>query len=375
MRANNVLGIIFSNAYDQVLSEITSLRAMGSVPFCSRYRLIDFPLSSMVNCGITKVGIVTKSNYQSLMDHLGTGKPWDLSRKREGMFILPPFHSQHSGLFKGKIQALEGVMNFITHSKEEYILFSDCNVVCNYDFKKLMKFHDEKDADISIICKHGVVPKLEHTMKFDMDETGRIRKIAVLGDEITDTEEIGNYCTNIILMRKSLLERLVKDAISLNYTSFAKDIFQRNVSKLKIYGLESEGFVEVIDGLQSYFDITRMLLKPENMKSLFDSQRPVFTKVRDEMPAIYGLGSKVSNSLVADGCVIDGEVENSVIFRGVRIAKGAVVKNSIIMQDSYISEGVHLDNVISDKLVVIKPGKVLSGASTYPMYIGKSIVI
>ena len=149
MRANNVLGIIFSNAYDSALSEITSLRAMGSVPFCSRYRLIDFPLSSMVNSGISKVGIITKSNYQSLMDHLGTGKPWDLSRKREGMFILPPFHEAQSGVYKGKISALEGISKFLQYSKEEYVILSDCNVVYNINLKKLMKFHDEKDADIS----------------------------------------------------------------------------------------------------------------------------------------------------------------------------------------------------------------------------------
>lgn len=371
MRANNVLGIIFSNAYDSALSEITSLRAMGSVPFCSRYRLIDFPLSSMVNSGISKVGIITKSNYQSLMDHLGTGKPWDLSRKREGMFILPPFHEAQSGVYKGKISALEGISKFLQHSKEEYVILSDCNVVYNINLKKLMKFHDEKGADISIIYKEGKIPHLANMMCFDINEENRITGITVPDEP--DGE--GKYSGNIILMRKALLEKLITEARSLNLRSLEKDIFLKNVSRLKIFGLEAEGFFETIDSLQSYFDISRMLLEPKNMKALFDKHNPVFTKTRDDMPAIYGLESSVKNSLIADGCVIEGTVENSIVFRGARIAKGAVVKNCIVMQDSYISEGAQIENVIADKLVVLRPNKRLAGASTYPVYIGKDIVI
>ena len=371
MRANNVLGIIFSNAYDSALSEITSLRAMGSVPFCSRYRLIDFPLSSMVNSGISKVGIITKSNYQSLMDHLGTGKPWDLSRKREGMFILPPFHEAQTGIYKGKLSSLEGIAKFLQYSKEEYVILSDCNVVHNISMKKLMRFHDEKGADISIIYKNGKIPKLSNMMCFDMNEDGRITEITV-HDE---AEGEGNYSGNIILMKKALLEKLISEAKSLNLRSLERDVFLKNVNKLKIYGLEAEGFFETIDCLQSYFDVSRMLLDPANMKALFNKNYPIFTKTRDDMPAVYGLDSNVKNSLVADGCVIDGTVENSIIFRGARIAKGAVVKNCIVMQDAYISEGAQIENVIADKLVVLRPNKKLAGAETYPVYIGKDIVI
>lgn len=371
MRANNVLGILFSNAYDSALSEITSLRAMGSVPFCSRYRLIDFPLSSMVNSGISKVGIITKSNYQSLMDHLGTGKPWDLSRKREGMFILPPFHEAQTGIYKGKLSSLEGISKFLQLSKEEYVILSDCNVVHNISMKKLMRFHDEKGADISIVYKNGKIPKLSNMMCFDINEDSRITEITV-HDE---AEGEGKYSGNIILMRKVLLEKLISEAKSLNLRSLERDVFLKNVNKLKIYGLEAEGFFETIDSLQSYFDVSRMLLDPKNMKALFNKNYPIFTKTRDDMPAIYGLESNVKNSLVADGCVIEGTVENSIIFRGARIAKGAVVKNCIVMQDSYISEGAKIENVIADKLVVLRPNKKLAGAETYPVYIGKDIVI
>lgn len=371
MRANNVLGIIYSNAYDNALSEITHLRAMGSVPFCSRYRLIDFPLSNFVNCGITKVGIITKSNYQSLMDHLGTGKAWDLSRKREGMFILPPFHERNSGVIRHRIDALNGVQSFLEYSKEEFVLFSDCNVVCNYDLRKLIDFHTEKNADISIVYKNGAIPKLDNMMVFDIDSQGKIKNISLA----EQNSQEGNYSTNIIMMRKSLLERLLSQANSLNQKSFEKDILMKNVDKLNMYALEGEGYFETIDSLQGYFDISMKLLNGDNMKMLFDKNNPIYTKSRDKMPAIYGLGSDVKNSLIADGCIIDGTVENSVIFSGTRIAKGAHVKNCVIMQDCFISENANLECIIADKNVVIKPNKSLSSVPTYPVYIGKSITI
>jgi len=370
MRSNNVLGIIYSNAYDYALSEITNLRTMGSVPFCSRYRLIDFPLSNFVNCGISKVGIITNSNYQSLMDHLGTGKAWDLSRKREGMFLLPPFHENNSGTNSGRLEALGNIKNFLKYSKEEYVLLSDCNVICNYNLKNLMKFHKEKNADISIIYKHGTVPNLKDMMIFRHDDNGKVSEISIAEENFG----VADYSTNIILLRKSLLERLINETASLNLSSFERDVLQRNVSHLNIYALECDGFFETIDSLQSYYDINRKLLDRDNMKLLFN-KNPIYTKDRDDMPAIYGLGSNVKNSLIADGCVIDGEVENSIIFRGARIAKGAVVKNCVIMQDCFISENVKLNSVIADKNVVIKPEKNLSGALTYPVYIGKGITI
>lgn len=370
MRANNIIGIIYSNAYDYALSELTSLRAMSSVPFCSRYRFIDFPLSNFVNCGISKVGIITKSNYQSLMDHVGTGKVWDLSRKREGLYILPPFHGGLNTENKGRMQGLIGIKEFLAASKEEYVLFSDCNVICNYDLKKLIDFHTLKNADVTMVYKHGEVPKLHDIMELEHEKDGKISSITIAKEN-----DIADYCTNIILMRKSLLERLINEAVGLSLQSFAIDIIQRNVSKLNMYALECEGFFETVDSLQSYYDISMKLLDPENMKLLFDKEHPIYTKDRDDMPTIYGLGSNVHNSLLADGCVIDGTVENSIIFRGARIAKGAHIKNCIIMHNCYISENVNLECIITDKNVVVKPNNNLTGAVTYPVYIGKGITI
>ncbi len=370
MRAHDVLGIIYSNAYDSALSELTSLRTMGSVPFGGRYRLIDFALSNMVNCGISTVGVITKSNYRSLMDHLGTGKPWDLSRKRAGMFILPPFLSAGSGgVYRGRIEALNGSMGFISRSNEEFVIMCDCNVVCNLDFDNLIGTHAETGADITIAYKHGDAPKLDDMMTFTVNETGRITGAAL------NRRGEADYSLNIIVMRKALLERLINEAVGLNKSNFEQDIILENIGNLKIFGYKADGFSLMIDGLQSYFDISMNLLNSERRTSLFTPERPIYTKLRDDMPAIYGLGSNVKNCLVADGCKIEGEAENCILFRRVHIAKGAKVSNSIFMQDSFIGENANINCVISDKNAVIKPGKTLCGAENFPVFVGKGIVI
>lgn len=371
MTGKNIVGIIFSNAYDECLPELTGLRTMGSIPFAGRYRLIDFALSNMVNSGVEKVGVITKANYQSLMDHLGTGKPWDLSRKTEGMFLLPPFSTADASNNGDKIGSLKGIMGFINQSKEEYVLFSDCNSVFNVDIEELMDFHTEKNADITIAYKNGKAPALNDIIIMDIDADSKVTQVAV-GAHSDDNV---NYSLNVILMKKSLLERLMNEAISLNYNDFEADIIQRNVNKLNIYGFEFKGYATVIDSMKSYFNASMDLLNVDNCNELFNNERPVYTKIKDDMPATYGIGSKIKNSLVANGCIIEGEVENSIIYRGVRIEKGAVVKNSIVMHESFIAAGASLNYTIIDKMSAITPNKTLSGADNYPIYVGKGIVI
>ena len=371
MTGKNIVGIVFSNAYDECISELTGIRTMGSVPFASRYRLIDFTLSNMVNAGIEKVGVLTKSNYQSLMDHVGTGKPWDLSRKNDGLFILPPFSTNEAGGNADKLASLKGIMGFISRSNEEYVLLSDCNTVLNLDIEALTDYHTSKNADITIVYKNGKKPNLTDVVVLDMNAENKAEKISI--SPVTD--ENVNYSLDVIFMKKALLERLINDAISLNYKDFEADIIQGNIEKLNIYGYEATGYAATIESMESYFKVNMELLDMANCDDLFNADRPIYTKVRDDMPAIYGLGSSVKNSLVADGCIIEGTVENSILFRGVRVEKGAVVKNSIVMQDGFVAQNATLNCVVADKSVVITPNKTLSGAENYPVYIGKEIVI
>ena len=338
----------------------------------ARYRLIDFVLSNLVNSGVTKVGVITNSHYRSLMDHVGNGRPWDLARKVDGLYLLPPFnptHAEHDS--SNKLEVLGRISGFLKSCSEKYVLLSDANFICNIDLSEVFDFHSEKEADITIVYKKGTLPKLENMMALTVDENSKVKGIAV---NPQNTENV-NFSTNIILVRKALLESFVADALSAGSVNFEKDIIQKNVDHLNIYGYEFTGWGCEIDGVNSYFEANMALLNKDIRKDLFNKDRPIYTKVRNDMPVRYGVNSKVENSLIADGCIIEGTVKNCVIFRGVNIARGAVVENSIIMQDSVISENVKLNCVIMDKDSVVKPNKNLSGDKSYPFIIGKDIVI
>ena len=205
MAVKNVLGIIFSNAHDEALSELTAMRTMGSVPFAGRYRLIDFPLSSMVNAGIPQVGIITKSNYRSLMDHVGNGKPWDLSRKRGGLTLLPPFNTPETGIFKGKADALYGSISYISDSGMDYVVLCDTNVICNVDYDAMIKEHIAKNADITIAYANGLPPKIASATELVVDADGRITE-----DKFVDCYSADvNYSLKTMVIGRVLLERLL----------------------------------------------------------------------------------------------------------------------------------------------------------------------
>lgn len=371
MRGNNVMGVIFSNLHEELIREITDKRTMGSVPFGGRYRLIDFVLSNMVNSGINKVGVVTKRNYQSLMDHLGSGKAWDLSRRRDGLFILPPFgNSEHE--FTNRLETLRAIRGFLENSKEEYILLSDCDVVCNIDYQKAVDYHVQKQADVTIIYTQGAVPKKFHNpLVLNLDENNRVKELTVN----PQVENICNYAMNMFILKRELLLQLLAECASHNLSNFKRDMLQANVLKLQMYGYRFSGFTQIISSMNSYFEANMELMSPKARAELFHPKRPIYTKVRDDMPAKYGLGASVKNSLIANGCVIEGEVENCILFRGVRIAKGAKVSNSIIMQDTSIGGNCNINYVIADKDILIKDERTLMGFRSYPVYISKASIV
>jgi glucose-1-phosphate adenylyltransferase len=372
MRGNNVLGIIFSNINEEKIRELTEKRTLGSVPIGGRYRLIDFTLSNMVNSGINKVGVITKSNYQSLMDHLGAGKPWDLSRKRDGLFILPPFFGGNSNEFTNRIQTLDGISRFLADSKEDYILLSDCDVICNIDFKDVITFAQQKDADITMIYTRGKVPEnVTELAVLSLEPDGRIKDLII--DPNTSDEY--SFTFNMTLIKKDLLLKLVRECCSRNRSNFKKDLLQRNVSRYRMYGYQHKGYSHIISSMNEFYSANMELMKTDVREELFNSGRPIFTKVRDDMPAKYGLSSKVKNSTIGNGCVIEGEVENSVLFRGVHIEKGAKVSNCVIMQDTKVSSGSNIQYIITDKDVIIKEDRNLMGFESYPIYISKASIV
>ena len=373
-------GLIFSNIHDECLPELTRLRTMASVPFGGRYRLIDFPLSNMVNSGISKVGIITHYNYQSLLDHIGTGKDWDLARRSGGIKILPPFITAYdakatNSLYTTRLEALLGVTNFISRCTEDVIVLSDCDTICNIDLSKVLARHEETGADITVVTKRVTSDNYnaERHSVLVLDENDKIIDAA---EYSSDVKGAFNVSTNIMVITRRYLITVLNDAAAHGYTSFFRDIIAKNVGKADFRAYRFDGFYSLINNLPGYFETSMKLLDSEVREELFETQdRPVFTKVRNSAPTSYSSDAKVSNSIVADGCVIEGEVENCVIFRGVKVGKGTVVRNSILLQDTYVGENVTLNCVITDKNTVIRDGRNLSGHESMPFYIGKGIMV
>lgn len=370
MRGNNILGILFAYINEEKVPNLTKKRVMASVPFGGRYRLVDFTLSNMVNSGINKVGVITERNYQSLMDHLGSGKAWDLSRKREGLYLLPPFDADHSRT-DGKVESLDSIKRFIENSQEEYVMLADCDAVYNMNYKEVLTYHVQKDADLTVVYRHGDNAKNMRTGVLTLNEENTVTNFKILDNGATDSDiNMGIY-----ILKKDALLNLISTCISENILDFDRSVMFKCVKEMKVSAFEFTGTYYQITGRRPYFDTNMALMNSEVRKELFNPQRPIYTKVRDDMPAKYGLDSHVTNSIVADGCIIDGEVENCVLFRGVKIGKGSVVKNCVIMQDGIVGENVKMDYIITDKEVVIKDNTELKGAETYPTFIIKGTIV
>ena len=369
----NVLGLIFANMHDGAIHDLTKARTMGSVPFGGRYRFIDFTLSNMVNSGISEIGVITKANYQSLIDHLGSGREWDLTRKKGGLHILPPYGQVGSGMYRGRLEALSGVINFIRHSSAEYVILSDCDVITSMDFKKIIKAHEESGADITTVYSKSYYNSSDTSSKtvLNLDENNAVREV-LINPSITG---FSNVSLNIFILEKKFLETIVADAIARNLYSFEVGILQHKIDEFNIRGYEHNGHFSQIDSMLEFYEANMNLLRPEIRQELFSSYAPIYTKIRDESPAKYGINSMVKNSLIADGCIIEGEVENSILFRGVIVNKGATIKNSIIMQGTQVGGEAKIDHVITDKNVIIGDSRMLSGSPQYPVFIGKKVVV
>lgn len=365
----NVLGLVFANMHDTTLGDMTKNRTMGSVMFGGRYRLIDFPLSNMVNSGISEVGVITKSNYQSLLDHLGSAREWDLARKKGGLYILPPFGNVESTLYRGRIEALYGAMSFIKHSRAKYVILSDCDVVTNIDYEPIVAAHIESGADITAVAHTGVYSSedIKTSTVFNVDADKNVTSVLINPD-------ISGTCTtslNVFVMSMDFLIETVNDAMARGNVSFERNILQEKCRELKIKIYEYDNYFSKLNSPESYFKSNMALLEPENARKLFVPKRSIYTKVSDNAPVKYDLDSKVSNSLIADGCIIEGEVENSVLFRDVKVGKGAKVKNCILMQGTVVGDNAELNYLITDKNVSICENHILTSSPQYPMYVGK----
>ena len=378
VKANTkAMGIIFPNSFDALVSGMVDLRLMASLPFASRYRLVDFVLSSMSNCNIDNVAILPSRNYLSLMDHLGTGREWDLARKNGGVNIFPPFAENGSKVADGRVCSLANILRFLKEQSEKYVIMSDSNLAVNFDFNAMLAAHIESGADVTIAYNEQSLPKTflesedvnkDYYYSFDLED-GRVKEI-----NVNPTTGVHNLSLNIFVIERELLIKLVKDAFDHGLTHFTRDVLWPKKDELNIQGYKYTGYVARICSINSYFDENMKLLDDANLDALFGGNS-IYTKIRDDNPTRYISGSKVKNVMVADGCVIEGEVENSILFRGVKVAKGAKVKNCILMQDSVIEAGADVEYLITDKNVTISADKELKGTDTYPVYITKGYTV
>lgn len=369
MSSKTAMGIIFPNMHDKNLIELTDKRTMASVPFGGRYRLIDFGLSSMVNAGISNIGVIVKQNYQSLMDHLGNGREWDLSRKRGGLTIFPPYGDAGGRVYHGRIEALEQILDYIGHQREKYVVMMDCDVVCNVDFSAVLDAHVSSGADVTIVYDRSVMTEgiTKNNVTLRLDENGRVT--AMRSND--RTLGMGNISMDIFVIEREKLISIVQEAVSSGHNMFERDVLSANLDTLKVMGYEYTGYRSRIYDMASYYRANMEMLARENLQSLFGGGRTIYTKIRDEAPVRYALDCRVRDTIAADGCVIEGEVEGCVLFRNVRIGKGAKLKNCIVMQGTVIEPGVEMRYCVTDKDVTVTENKMLVGYETYPVYIAK----
>lgn len=371
----DAFGLIYTGEDNPKLRDLTLSRSVAAVPFGGRYRCIDFILSDLVNSGVTSVGLIAQKNYHSLMDHLGSGKEWDLHRKREGLFIIPPFMTkENTGVYRGSVDAFRGCIGFVRRCPQKYMILTGSHTVFNMTFNDMLKFHIDTGADMTILYDDSPRVDPEDQNKdlwFDVADDGRILDIELNPFRPHSLHQ----STDVIIMEKRLFIETVESAYARGDVNYVRDVLVKRSAEFKAYAYRYDGFVARLNSVKDYFDHSMALLNPNVRKDLFNSDHPIYTKVKDEASAKYGKNARVNNSMLADGCIIDGAVENSILFRGVTVKKGAAVRNSILMQGVEICEGCALEHVIIDKGASLQAGRTLIGYDSFPVIVKKNTVV
>ncbi len=371
----DIVGLIYTGERIDQLRDLTRIRSVAALPVLGRYRMIDFMLSSMIHSEIHNIGIIMQKNYHSLMDHLGSGREWDLHGKRNGMTILPPYMSTDNvGVYEGLLDALRSNIGFLRRSKERYIAVTDSHFLYSVPYEKMLAHHIDQGADLTLLYTKERGARRNGAGRYlEIDDEGTVRQMEC-DPSIPRYENTYMAC---FLVRRELLIDMVDRAVSAGYHHFTRELIT-NILRDKTYkisGFECPGSVWMMDSVESYFKANMDFLSAENRARIFDMDKPVWTKLRDEMPTHYKEGAGVSNSLIADGCIIEGKVENAILFRGVQVKPGASVKNCIVMQDGIIQRNVELAYCILDKQVTVRENTRMMGPSGYPLVVPKGLTI
>lgn len=362
-------GIIYAYGASPELGELVKSRIAASMPFCGRYRLIDFSLSAMANAGIHNVGVIMRRDYQSLLDHIGSGKDWDMDRRIGGLRMLPPFGlpEYHTGNYTGTIEALNAVSTYISDIKEKYIVMMHGNLAANLDLNDVIEDHLKSGAEITAICT-DLTPEYRHH-RYLMDADGFARGMVFSQTEAGQ----GKASLEAYVISKELLVTMMDACRAANHHHFHRDAIAAYLAsggKVNVY--MHKGYARRIMSVESYFETSMDMLKKENRAQLFPKDRPVRSKSDEAVSTYYGEDAVSKNSLVADGCIIEGELSNCIVFSDCRIEKGAKLSDCIIMRGGIVGEGVNLTNLIADKNCEIEPFQTLAGSRKLPIVIPKN---
>lgn len=365
-----MMAVLFASGNESKFNDLTIHRTTTSMPFGGRYRLIDFSLSSFVNSGITRIGIITRNNYSSLMDHIRMGRDWDLNRKNSGIAVFPPFVlNTAKEVYRGKIEALYTILDFIEKAPEDYVVISNGNIAANIDFTQVIEHHIDSKAEMTVLCHQAQCVNSSKRVILAKNEKNVITDMYSVE---VPSPEYKLVSLGIYVVAKDIVTKWVEQAYARGLVDFETDILFKEVASGKIFGYEIKDYAAIIDDVRTYYGESMKLLDLSVREQLFGGDRKIFTKVKDSVPAMYGDNAVAKNSLIADGCIINGIVENSILFRNVKVGKGAVIRNSIIMEDGVIMDGSQLSYVITDKKVTVKENRELKGFSTYPIVIVKN---
>ncbi len=363
----NVMGILFTN--DANIGELTAKRSIASIPFAGRYRQVDFGLSNLSWAGVHHLAIISRFNYQSLMDHIGDGEEWGLKLGEGGLQYITPYATSETHSYRGKLESLYNAMAFLEYGKEdEYVFLVDSAVIYNIDLKKVLADHIKSGKDITVVVKAGVAnSKKVLDLAVTLDENKEINDIVV--DYAASAEYLASM--DVFVTTKKWLINMVRERIAHNAFHMDRDLILGGwqTGKVSVNAYEFEGVALYNDSVAEYFANSMALLKPDVHKGIFDRKHPVFTKVRDRVPSYYGEESNIDNCMVADGCLLGGSAKDSILFRQVTLAPGAHIEDCVIMNDTVIGEGAELKNVILDKNVTVRPGAKLIGTRNNPIVI------
>ena len=369
----NVMGLIFTN--DASLGELTNKRTMASLPFGGRYRQVDFALSNLAAAGIRQIGIISRHNYQSLMNHIGAGEEWGLELEEGGLEFLTPYAMSTTDIYRGKLDALHSVMDFLTFGHEDdYVIMIDSAILSNIDLNDVLESHIASGKDITVVTKTGIANgKKQLDLALKLDKKGEVADIAV--DYAAPAEYLASM--DIFVLSKKWLMEQVKEHIARNLFHMDRDLvlglWQKNEASINVY--QFPGIAMYNESVEEYFHNSLALIDKNMRHDLFFYNHPVFTRVRDRVPSYYGENCRVENCVVADGCMLEGEVKESILFRNVTICEGAQVENCVIMNDTVIGEGAELKYVILDKDVTVRQGAKLYGTPANPIIIKRGEIV